>query len=206
MADKKSFIIHKDSLSILDEMDDIQAGKLFKAIKAFQMSEDIELDPLTKMAFIPFRNQFIRDNEKWDGESATRSEIGRIGGLKSAEARRTKTKQIEASASAFNQNQANQPVNVSVSDNVSVKENDIEKRKLKFASTLEPFLNLYGRELLNNFLRYWSEPNKSHTKFRQELEKTWDLKGRLETWASREKNFTKKTDSTKKNTDDIWNK
>ena len=60
--------------------------------------------------------------------------------------------------------------------------NNIEDRKLKFASTLQIFLPQYGREVLNEFYGYWTEPNKSNTKFRQELEKTWDLNRRLERW------------------------
>ena len=63
-----------------------------------------------------------------------------------------------------------------------IKVNDIEDRKLKFASTLQIFLPQYGREVLNEFYGYWTEPNKSNTKFRQELEKTWDLNRRLERW------------------------
>jgi hypothetical protein len=65
-----------------------------------------------------------------------------------------------------------------------IKVDDIEDRKLKFASTLEIFLPQYGRETLNKFYGYWTEPNKSNTKFRQELEKTWDLNRRLERWVS----------------------
>jgi hypothetical protein len=64
-----------------------------------------------------------------------------------------------------------------------------EDRKLKFSSTLEPYLSIYGRDFLNDFYRYWTEPNKSGTKFRQELEKTWDLERRLSTWAKNDKNF-----------------
>lgn len=66
----------------------------------------------------------------------------------------------------------------------------MEVRKLKFASTLEPFLKDYPRPMINDFYKYWTEPNKSETKFKQELEKTWDLERRLETWARRDKNFT----------------
>lgn len=62
------------------------------------------------------------------------------------------------------------------------KENNIENRKLKFSKTLTPFLDTYGRDVLNSFYDYWTEPNKSNTKFRQELEKTWSLKSRLERW------------------------
>lgn len=75
-------------------------------------------------------------------------------------------------------------------DNNKDKDKDnIEQRKLKFASTLEPFLTIYGRELLNDFYRYWTQPNKSQTKFKQELEKTWSLDLRLQTWAKNDKKF-----------------
>lgn len=68
-------------------------------------------------------------------------------------------------------------------------------RKLKFATTLEDYLEIYGRDLLNDFFKYWTEPNKSNTKFKMELEKTWSLERRLETWAKNDKNFN----SNKKN-------
>ena len=70
-----------------------------------------------------------------------------------------------------------------------VNENNINERKLKFASTLEPFLLKYGKDMMNDFYKYWTEPNKSNTKFRQEIEKTWSLERRLETWAKNDKNF-----------------
>ncbi|MBS3993149.1 MAG: DUF4373 domain-containing protein [Bacteroidetes bacterium] len=65
-------------------------------------------------------------------------------------------------------------------------------RKLKFSTTLTPFLEMYGKEFLNEFYKYWTEPNKSQTKFRQELEPTWDLERRLQTWAKNDKNFSNK--------------
>lgn len=68
---------------------------------------------------------------------------------------------------------------------------DIIARKLKFSSTLKPFLKIYGNVFLNDFYKYWTEPNKSNTKFKQELERTWDLERRLEMWARNDKNFKK---------------
>lgn len=78
------------------------------------------------------------------------------------------------------------------------KEN-IDARKLKFSSTLEPFLKIYGRELLKEFNAYWTEPNKSQSKFKQELERTWDLERRLGTWAKNDKNFIKSNQDGKQN-------
>lgn len=75
---------------------------------------------------------------------------------------------------------------------------DISARKLKFSSTLEPFLETYGKELLNDFYKYWTEPNISKTKFRKELERTWDVERRLATWAKNDKNF--KPDGKQQNT------
>jgi len=87
-----------------------------------------------------------------------------------------------------------EPVNPQIKEKKS-KEEDIkekyEVRKLKFSSTLEPFLEIYGRDFLKEFNAYWTEPNKSGTKFKQELEKTWDLERRLSTWAKNDKNFSK---------------
>ena len=62
---RKSFLVHIDSLDILDDLTDEQAGMLFKAIKAHQKGEDIELSPIVKIAFSPFKNQFARDDEKY---------------------------------------------------------------------------------------------------------------------------------------------
>mgnify|MGYP006921341893 FL=1 len=77
-------------------------------------------------------------------------------------------------------------------------ENNIEERKLKFADTLKPFLDTYGKDMLNDFYYYWTEPNKSKTKFRAELEKFWDLKKRLNTWDRNQKPNQKNTNDAPK--------
>lgn len=76
-----------------------------------------------------------------------------------------------------------------------LKEDKIEERKLKFADTLKPFLPKYGKDFLNEFYKYWTEPNKSNSKFKMELETTWSLERRLETWAKNDKQFNKTTQS-----------
>ena len=70
-----------------------------------------------------------------------------------------------------------------------IKINNISERKLEFASTLEMYLPIYGRDFLNDFYFYWTEPNQSNTKFRKELQKTWSLERRLETWAKNDSKF-----------------
>lgn len=61
---------------------------------------------------------------------------------------------------------------------------DLEKRQTAFYETLKIHLPTYGKDLLRKFYDYWREPNKSKTRMRFEQEKTWDLKLRLQRWAS----------------------
>lgn len=62
------------------------------------------------------------------------------------------------------------------------KELFIEKIKKDFYQSLTPFLKEFGKEILREFYEYWSEPNKSKTKIRYQLEKTWDTRLRLLRW------------------------
>lgn len=103
---KKSFLLHIDSLDILDELTDEQAGLLFKAIKAYQKSKEIELDAFVRIAFSPFKNQFTRDNEKYDTTCKRRAEAGRLGG-EAKQANASKSKQKVASASKCKEEVAN---------------------------------------------------------------------------------------------------
>ena len=75
--------------------------------------------------------------------------------------------------------------------NLKPQTNNIEQRKLKFADTLKPFLEKYSKDMLNDFYKYWTQPNKSGSKFKQELEKTWELSYRLERWSKNDKSFNK---------------
>jgi hypothetical protein len=59
-------------------------------------------------------------------------------------------------------------------------------RKETFYQSLIPFVGLYPKEMIRAFFDYWSEQNKSGTKMRFELEKTWELSRRLKTWEKKE--------------------
>ena len=73
---------------------------------------------------------------------------------------------------------------------VADKQADMEKRKKEFGLTLQPFVDEYGRQMLSDFFRYWTEPNKSGTKMKFELERTWSVSGRLATWAGNQRVFS----------------
>ena len=76
----------------------------------------------------------------------------------------------------------------------------IEARKEDFYTSLVPFVTTYGRDMIRSFFDYWSEFNRSQTKMRFELERTWQTSRRLATWASRDNNFKSRNNGTDRTT------
>lgn len=99
----------------------------------------------------------------------------------------------DTNVSVLNTNEIQNDTDKSRVDKSRVDKNTISivDRKLKFSQSLKPFLELYGKDTLNDFYLYWTEPNKSNTKFKQELEKTWELSSRLKRWTKSEFNKPK---------------
>ena len=67
----------------------------------------------------------------------------------------------------------------------------LKKRETEFKESVKQYSNQYPVNMLKSFCDYWTEPNKSKTKMRFELEKTFEISRRLVTWASRDKTFIK---------------
>ncbi len=128
---RKSFVLHKDSLEILPDLTDEQAGKLFKAIYAYQIDEETKLDQIIKMVFLPFKNQFARDDSKYLETCERRAIAGSKGG-----------KQKVANASKSKQKVANVADSVSKSKSDSDSDSKKEVTNDRFAE----FWDLYGKK------------------------------------------------------------
>tara|TARA_R100001163_G_scaffold11860_1_gene10955 strand:- start:17194 stop:17781 length:588 start_codon:yes stop_codon:yes gene_type:complete len=61
----------------------------------------------------------------------------------------------------------------------------------KFKLEVNTFINIYTEEMIEEFIDYWTETNKSKTKLRYELQKTFDISRRLKTWNKNDKKFNK---------------
>jgi hypothetical protein len=75
--------------------------------------------------------------------------------------------------------------------NIIKREELLRRRELKFKETLNEFSKIYPEDMLRKFSDYWTEPNKSRSKMRFEMEKTWDLSRRLAYWANNDSAFNK---------------
>jgi hypothetical protein len=93
MADKKSFKLYKDSLCILDELDNEQAGVFIKAIKQYQETRTLpELDLLLRVVIKPFLLQFDRDDDAYE----VVCEVNKVNGVKGGRPKKTeKTESVK---------------------------------------------------------------------------------------------------------------
>ncbi len=141
------------------------------------------IDSLVSGSFIKVENELISIdflNEQLDAAnhiSRKNSENGKKSAALKALKLKEKSTTVELS---LNESSTNKNKNKNES---KLEVNNIDSRKLKFADTLKPYLEKYGRDMLKDFYQYWTEPNKSGTKFKQEMLKTWDVSRRLETWS-----------------------
>lgn len=193
---KKKVIVYTDWINQFKDLTDEEAGKLIKHF--FEYVNDLNpiSDRLTELLFNPIKATLKRDLQSWENKQQTNKENGSKGG-------RPK-KNIETEINPNNpvglletQNNPQKGVSVNVSVNDNVNNNNIDSRKLKFADSLKPFLNTYGKETLNDFYGYWTEKGENDKKMRFEKQTSFDIKRRLTTWTKND--FNKKKEVTPDN-------
>lgn len=167
---KKSFLIHIDSLRILDKMTNEQAGNFIKKIYEFQKTGKIEeLDFAMEMAITPFLNQFERDNDKWK----TKAEANKNNGLKGGRPKKPKISEQNLDEakkpSGLSENPLNPKKGVNVNVNVNVNDiisslrseikisDDLWVSFLEHRKKVKASLTLDAQKLVLEKLKIWQE-------------------------------------------------
>ena len=126
MNKKKSFIIHIDNFKQWDMLDDVQAGKLIKALFRYAKSGETPefSDGMTMMAFSFISEQLNRDMEKFQETCQKRSDAARKRWANSANA---SFAEVRAANNADNENEnENESENESENENENESENESE--------------------------------------------------------------------------------
>ena len=79
-------------------------------------------------------------------------------------------------------------INININAKKEKQQDNLAKRKDTFTQSVKAFATIYGEDMTNEFIDYWTEPNKSGTRMRYELERTWDLSRRLARWSKNNQN------------------
>ena len=180
--DKKGFILYADQKALFEQLPNDKAGELIKFIFAYVNDENpVTEDLIINLAFTPIKQQLKRDLIKFEETKEKRSEAGKAGANKRWQNIANDSKRISTIAKIA--------VNDNVNVNVKEKVIDINIRKHKFASSLQPYLEKYGKDLLNEFYLYWTETTLNNKKLKFELEKTFSLDRRLSNWSKNASKF-----------------
>jgi hypothetical protein len=132
-------------------MEDIEAGRLFKAIYSYENGSSPKFsDRTVEIAFQFFKTHLDRDSKKWEEVKEKRQEAGSKGGKKKAENQKQRKHLLEVLSNSKH-TQANQAVIVSESDIVSYVEyiNILKSKDRLWATTLEKGLGLKPGKVWN---------------------------------------------------------
>ncbi len=206
---KKSFILHLDSLEILDELSMEQAGELLFAMRDYNIGNSPNLSGLMKAIFVTFKNQFDRDLEKYKasclknrgngskGGRPIQTQVNPVGYLQTqvnpnepdndSDSDSDNESNIIQSAETDVQNVQRKEVVQKTKGKTSLPALTIEERKLAFRDSLAPHLEKYGKDTLNSFYSYWTQITEGSRKLHFEKQTTWDVRYRLSTWIKNER-------------------
>lgn len=160
--DKKSFLMYSDWVTIFEQLEDDEAGKLIKHLFAYVNDRNPSLsDRMLNILFEPIKMQLKRDLKSWEKTKKSKSDGGKMGNLKRYHPllyqkvidNQITMEEAESeilSSRIHSHTETNHrlledtiaSVAVNVNDNVNVNVNDIKKLNISF----DDFWDLYDKK------------------------------------------------------------
>lgn len=159
---KKSFILHYDSLDVIEALTDEQVWKLFRKMKSYHNWNTYESnDKIVDIVFIQFKNQFDRDKEKFNNVCEKNKQIALNRWNKESTKSTTGILGVPESTKSTDNDNDN--------DNESDKDSNKENKKDYFKKYQEYIENnnTLTSIILKTFLELWYKPNEPVDKFRE---------------------------------------
>ena len=203
---KETFIFRKEWKDAISVLPDEVRLEIYEAIIEYGTSGKLSvLKPMAMLAFNFAKVSIDKDSERYSQISQKRANAAKKrNSANSANAANAANEysphgdndsDSDSDMSSSNEEQKKEPPKGGKKDAATAAAR-LKERKEDFYNTLIPFVAKYGKEMVRAFFDYWSEPNKSNSKMRYELERTWDLSRRLGTWASRDNQFNHRSNGT----------
>ena len=206
---RDSFVFYRSFYEAIRELPRDVQGEIYTAIMEYSLygRETENLKPIARSVFVLIKPTLDANNARYLNAKKGGAPKGRCN---NPNGRGGNTQEQTENKPKTNQEQTENITYVDVDVDVDVvkkeKENEKEKKQRDqlvakqkneenlnrienaFRFNAAAFASTYPQEMIEDFCNYWLEKNKSGTKFRFQLEKTWDLSKRLSRWA---KNGTK---------------
>lgn len=186
---RDTFIFYRSFKESMTDLSDADKLIMYEAITDYSLDmKEPELTGFPKALFSLIRPFLDANTQRWKNGCKGGAPSESLKGNQNA---RKRTKNEPDSNQKRTKNKANKNKDKNKDKNIDkekiVKEKNISlsDRTEKFKEELTPFVEKYGKDMIFAFFDYWSEPNTPGTKMRYEMQKTWNLAGRLRTWERR---------------------
>ncbi len=160
----------------------LDGSMIYRILQKFEEQEQIKIESNNQYSIITICKYDVYQNNTLDVEQPTNNQ--RTSNEQPTQQTRTADElDMNTSKEGLEGKEVKEDILVDVpSIPPPKKTNNIEERAIEFKREFKAFVNIYPKETLEAFYEYWIEPNKSKTKMRFEMEKTWDLNLRLKKW------------------------
>lgn len=200
---RDSFVFYRSFYDAIKDLPRDVQGEIYTAIMEYSLygKETENLKPIAHSVFTLMKPQIDVNNKRFEnGKKGGRPKSGN-----EPDGNQEETKEKPSNNQSETKSKPNVNDNVNVNENKDNTPNGVSKkdaakaatlkRKDEFGKTLVPYMEKYGKEMIRAFFDYWGELNKSETKMRYEMQKTWEVNLRLATWAKNEKPQYNKADT-----------
>lgn len=200
---RDSFVFYRSFYDAIKDLPRDVQGEIYTAIMEYSLygKETENLKPIARSVFTLMKPQIDVNNKRFEnGKKGGRPKSGN-----EPDGNQEETKEKPSNNQSETESKPNVNDNVNANENKDNTPNGVSKkdaakaatlkRKDEFGKTLVPYMEKYGKEMIRAFFDYWGELNKSETKMRYEMQKTWEVNLRLATWAKNEKPQYNKADT-----------
>lgn len=200
---RDSFVFYRSFYDAIKDLPRDVQGEIYTAIMEYSLygKETENLKPIARSVFTLMKPQMDVNNKRFEnGKKGGRPKSGN-----EPDGNQEETKEKPSNNQSETKSKPNVNDNVNANENKDNTPNGVSKkdaakaatlkRKDEFGKTLVPYMEKYGKEMIRAFFDYWGELNKSETKMRYEMQKTWEVNLRLATWAKNEKPQYNKADT-----------
>mgnify|MGYP004681814909 FL=1 len=200
---RDSFVFYRSFYDAIKDLPRDVQGEIYTAIMEYSLygKETENLKPIAHSVFTLMKPQIDVNNKRFEnGKKGGRPKSGN-----EPDGNQEETKEKPSNNQSETKSKPNVNDNVNANENKDNTPNGVSKkdaakaatlkRKDEFGKTLVPYMEKYGKEMIRAFFDYWGELNKSETKMRYEMQKTWEVNLRLATWAKNEKPQYNKADT-----------
>ena len=200
---RDSFVFYRSFYDAIKDLPRDVQGEIYTAIMEYSLygKETENLKPIARSVFTLMKPQIDVNNKRFENGKKG----GRPKSRNEPDGNQEETKEKPSNNQSETKSKPNVNDNVNANENKDNTPNGVSKkdaakaatlkRKDEFGKTLVPYMEKYGKEMIRAFFDYWGELNKSETKMRYEMQKTWEVNLRLATWAKNEKPQYNKADT-----------